>query len=331
MHLTLRALQSIRRAARPSSLGVAVLLVATLAFAGGPRAGGPELYGAGLFSTGQWDFFMAFSPDQRYVLFCRANDNFSAYDIYETRREDNGQWRAPARPAFAASWSNADPHISPDGRSLFFISNRPERGDSGASTTYDIWTASLESDGGWGEAHRLAAPISLPGVDEWSPSVAANGDLYFGSDRPGGSGGLDLYVARWVNGAYQPPENLGAGINSAADEVEPWVAPDGSYLIFSARGRSDSTGRYDLYLSRRAGGSWQTPAPLASVNTRWNEFNQSVSPDGRWLYFSSTRPHTGPIGHRLDTPPNEASVAGIGNGKGDIYRIPMRELRLGDR
>lgn len=165
---------------------------------------------------------------------------------------------------------------------------------------------------------RRPAPLSgrTPPVLHLQPP-AANGDLYFDSQRPGGSGGFDLYV--------------GPRINSAANEVESWVAPDGSYLIFSATGRSDSTGRYDLYLSRRAGDSWQPPAPLASVNTRWSEFNQSVSPDGRWLYFSSTRPHEGPIGERFDTSRNEARVAGIGNGKGDIYRIPTRELGVDDR
>lgn len=75
-------------------------------------------------------------------------------------------------------------------------------------------------------------------------------------------------MARWVNGAYQEPENLGSTINTAANEVEPWVAPDGGYLIFSATERSDSIGRYDLYLSRRIGNVWQPPQPLASVNTR---------------------------------------------------------------
>jgi Tol biopolymer transport system component len=314
------------RIVRLVPLGVAVLLLA-----GTPGAAGPELYGAGLFSTGEWDFFMAFSPDQQFVLFCRANADFSAYDIYETRRDRAGHWSAPVKPTFAARWSNADPHISPDGRTVFFISNRPGPGDSVPSTTYDIWTASRAPGGGWSEPHRLAAPISLPGVDEWSPSVAANGDLYFGSDRPGGSGGLDLYVARWVNGAYQAPKNLGPLINTAGQEVEPWIAPDESYLIFSAKERADSTGRYDLYLSRRSGGAWQRPEPLAKVNTRWQEFNQSVSPDGKWLYFSSTRPHKGPLGERFDWPRVETNVTGIGNGKGDIYRIPLRELGVGGR
>lgn len=310
----------------PAALGLATLLLAGTLLAGIPRAPEPELYGAGLFSTGRWDFFIAFSPDQRQVLFCRANDDFSAYEIYETWQEGDGRWRAPDKPRFAASWSNADPHISPDGRTLFFISNRPDAGETEPSKTYDIWTASRDAEGRWGEPRRLAAPISLPGVDEWSPSVAANGDLYFGSDRPGGHGGLDLYLARWVNGAYQPPENLGPGINSKAQEVEPWVAPDGRYLVFSAIGRPDRIGRYDLYLSRRVNGAWQRPEPLSSINTRWNEFNQSVSPDGRWLYFSSSRPHQGPLGRRFDTPANDANVAGIGNGKGDIYRVSMDDL-----
>jgi Tol biopolymer transport system component len=319
-----RSSRSIRWNVRAASFGaVALLLGAT------PLASDPELYGAGLFSTGQWDFFVAFTPDQRLVLFCRANDDFSAYDIYETRRDAGEPWRAPAKPAFARSWSNADPHISPDGHTLFFISNRPGPGDSVPSKTYDIWTASLESGGRWSEPRLVGPPVSLPGADEWSPSVAANGDLYFGSDRPGGRGGLDLYVARRVKGVYQAPENLGAAINSASGEVEPWIAPDESYLIFSAIGRSDSTGRYDLYLSRHSAGAWQPPVPLSGVNTRWNEFNQSVSPDGQWLYFSSTRPHSGPLGERFDVPRNEASVAGIGNGKGDIYRSPTRDLGLG--
>lgn len=225
--MTCRPLTGIRRIFGP--LAAVLLLAAT------PRAPGPELYGAGLFSTGQWDFFLALSPDGHQALFCRANDDFSAYDIYETRRDAGGRWRAPTKPAFAASWSNADPHFSPDGHAVFFISNRPDAGDTAASSTYDIWTATLEPGGGWSEPRRLPAPVSLPGIDEWSPSVAANGDLYFGSDRPGGRGGLDLYVARWVGGAYQAPENLGDRVNSAADEVEPWIAPDGSYLVLDRK------------------------------------------------------------------------------------------------
>ena len=67
---------------------------------------------------------------------------------------------------------------------------------------------------------------------------------------------------------------------------------------------------------------------LPTVNTAAFDFNESVSPDGRWLYFSSTRPLAGPLGERFDVPPDDRNITGIGNGTGDMYRIAMRELGL---
>ncbi|MFY1827314.1 TolB family protein, partial [Myxococcus fulvus] len=179
----------------------------------------PELYGAGLFTTGAWDFFMAFSPDQRRVLFGRADDAFERFTMYETRLDAEGRWSRPERPRFARQWSNADPHLSPDGRTVYFISDRPEPGEAGPRATYDIWSASLGADGEWEDARRLPAPVNDKGRDEWSPAVAANGNLYFGGDFQGTHGGSDLWVSRWVDGAYQPPENLGAAINSSLHEL----------------------------------------------------------------------------------------------------------------
>jgi len=308
---------------------VALAAVALLASgASAPSSVQPELYGAGLFSTGQWDFFMAFSPDQRRVLFCRANDDFTSYQIYEARRDERGLWRAPTMPKFDGAWSNADPHIAPDGRTVFFISNRPAPGKAEPESTLDIWFARLGQDGEWGDAEPVGAPVSMPG-DEWSPSIAANGSLYFGADRPGGLGHNDIWMARRVGDHYDAPVNLGETINTPAGEVEPWIAPDESYLIFSGRGRKDGIGGFDLYLSRRNQGAWGPPRLIGhGVNTPQLDFNQSVSPDGKYLYFSSTRPYTGPQPRRVDSAASDSALIGIGNGKGDIYRIPLRALGL---
>ncbi|HEU4883744.1 MAG TPA: hypothetical protein VFT45_15910 [Longimicrobium sp.] len=291
----------------------------------------PELFGAGLFSTGAWDFFVAWDADERAALFCRANDDFSWFDIYETRRDAAGRWSAPVRPAFAASFSNADPHISPDGRTVFFISNRPRPADSVQTAPrreYDVWYAVRGADGGWSEARFLEGPVNGPAT-EWSPSVAANGNLYFGAARRGSRGGNDLWVSRRVDGVYTEPENLGDSINTGGAEIEPWIAPDESYLIFSGAARPDSIGGYDLYASVRSDGVWQRARLFpAHVNTPALEFNQSVSPDGVWLYFSSTRSDPGPLGPRFDTPLDSVAINGIANGKGDIYRIPVAELGL---
>lgn len=290
----------------------------------------PEIYGAGLFTTGAWDFFMAFSPDQKRVLFGRADDRFEHYEIHETRLGDDGHWSAPVKPRFASGWSNADPHISPDGQRVFFISNRPHPGESSARATHDIWVAALQADGEWGDAMRLPAPVNDANLDEWSPAVAANGNLYFGAERPGTRGGSDLWVSRLVDGVYQPPENLGDAINTGAAEVEPWIAPDERYLLFSALRRADGVGGYDIYLSRRLpGGGWEKARLLEhGISTPAGDFNQSVTPDGKWLYFSSNRPLAGDVGPRFDHPRNDSALEGIGKGTGDIYRVPMSVLGL---
>src|SRR5262245_50836154 len=86
----------------------------------------PVRFGEGVFTTDAWDFFVAFSPDQRRALFGRADDTFGEFEMLETRLGDDGRWSPPVRASFATAWSNADPHIAPDGRSVYFISNRPE-------------------------------------------------------------------------------------------------------------------------------------------------------------------------------------------------------------
>ncbi|MDQ3997816.1 MAG: Xaa-Pro aminopeptidase, partial [Gemmatimonadota bacterium] len=58
------------------------------------RVGAPELFGEGVFSTAAWDFFVAFTPDQRTAYFCRANGNFTYFTILETYRRA-GRWTEP--------------------------------------------------------------------------------------------------------------------------------------------------------------------------------------------------------------------------------------------
>jgi hypothetical protein len=92
-------------------------------------------------------------------------------------------------------------------------------------------------------------------------------------------------------------------------------------------------GGFDLYVSERRNGIWRRARPLEPVNSPKGDFNHSVSPDGKYLFFSSTR-------GRFDSMPPaplpyaemQRRLTGIGNGLGDIYRIPVSELeiRVGD-
>jgi len=102
-----------------------------------------------------------------------------------------------------------------------------------------------------------------------------------------------------------------------------------SYLIFAALRRPDGVGGYDLYLSRKQQGQWGRARPLGErINSPASEWNHSVSPDEKWLHFSSNRPLVGGMGERLDFPRDGSAIRGIGNGKGDIYRVRMSGLGL---
>ncbi|MGH7726322.1 MAG: Xaa-Pro aminopeptidase [Candidatus Eiseniibacteriota bacterium] len=281
-----------------------------------------------MFTTGAYDFFVALTPDQKTAYFCRASADFGYWTILETTRTGD-VWSAPKMASFSGRWSDADPHVSPDGSKLFFISNRPDSGDV-AQGSCDLFVVERAALGlGWGTPRRLGPEVCAPGT-EWSPSVAANGNLYFGATREGGKGRDDIWMSSYANGRYTAPVNLGDSINTESGELEPWISPDESYLVFSAGGRADGKGGLDLYISYRRNGVWSGARPLGhDINSPWFDFNPSVSPDGRTFFFTSARsrfvePPSRPMSYdeltrRLGSP---------GNGLGDIYSIPIEALEI---
>ena len=142
----------------------------------------------------------------------------------------------------------------------------------------------------------LQALFSFMNTDknEVFPSFFSNGDLYFASDR---GGEYDIYVSRYVDGHYLQAEKLGGGINTEHDEWDQAIAPDGSYMIFCSIGRSDSYGGSDLYISfRGTDGSWTGAKNMGKkMNTSRGVCCPSISPDGQYLFFESSKGDDGDI------------------------------------
>jgi Tol biopolymer transport system component len=282
----------------------------------------PALFGEGVFTTGDYDFFVALAPDGKTAYFCRATPDFGSWTIVESHKS-GAKWSAPAMAPFSGRWSDADPHFSSDGSKLYFISNRPDDGDS-PKASCDLWLVE-RSGNGWRDPKPFAREICTDAT-EWSPSVAANGNLYFGTTREGGRGRDDLWMSRLVDGHYQPPVNLGDSINTKFGEIEPWIAPDESFLVFSAGGRADGKGGLDLYISFRKGDTWTQARPLGhDINSEGFDFNPSVSPDGKTFFFTSTRKRPAPANGRTYAE-LERDLSAPGNGLGDIYSIPIEAL-----
>lgn len=182
----------------------------------------------------------------------------------------------PAEPAFAAPAGvlEADPAFSPDGRRLYYVSARHRSDD------LDVWKVERNADGTWGEPQRLPEPINTTDT-ELLPRELADGRLLFGSNRPGGPGGRDLYLATPLGEERWQVEALAEPVNTKGDEYEADLSRDGRVLaVVANRGE-----RSHLYVFDRDGEAWRE---RGRVPAREDVFQVGplLSPDGKRLLFA---------------------------------------------
>lgn len=249
----------------------------------GPPGLTPVLFAPGLVSTEANELNSAFSPDGNELYFSvrRAGRN-----TLMTVRVENNRWTDRFVPAFSGEYSDVDPFLSADGKRLYYSSMRPLTGSGGAKDS-DIWFVARGERGEWGDPTHLGSPNSQ-GPDDYYTSIASDGTLYFSRFASRGAGG-DLYRSRLRDGEYTEPELLGAPLSTAASEHDPFIAPDGSYLIFTSN-RDGGYGEADLYLSfATSNGRWSEPINMGpDINSLGYDFCPMVSPDGRFLFFTRT-------------------------------------------
>lgn len=193
------------------------------------------------------------SHDGRVVIFtaCGRNEKeHTGCDIYMSVRQ-GGRWGQPRNmgaPVNSRYWESF-PSLSIDGYTLYFASNRP--GGYGGT---DIWCCTLE-EGRWSEPKNLGPAVNTKG-NETAPYIHFDDKtLYFASDGHTGMGGMDLYRAKRVDDStWGEVKNLGYPINTAGEENNLIVAPDGRTAIFSSD-RYGGYGNQDLY-------SFVMPAPV---------------------------------------------------------------------
>lgn len=245
----------------------------------------PEIFALGLVAA-KYAFHggVSFSPDGREAYWS-VQDYGGAMASLESRLVD-GRWTIAKPMSFVVIGQSDDvPFPSPDGQKLYFVSNRPlEKGRPGGKE--NIWV--MERSGSdWSEPRPLPPVVNAMNM-HWQVSVDMKGNLYFGAREEGGQGfGLqDVYRSKFENGTYAKPENLGAAINGPGFEHSPFIASDGSYLIFS---KSNPQARVDsLFISfLKPDGTW---TPARDLNSVMRYRNRSmcpwVTPDGKYLFFA---------------------------------------------
>lgn len=267
----------------------------------------PELVQPGLISTDGEETFPAIDPVDGSLWFSMyEGESWNRQTIMRAPREGSG-WGAPVAVfPEGDEWRGRAPRFSPDGKRLYFTSNRSVAA-GGERADMNIWV--LERSGaGWSEPRVLPEPVNSDKSDIHVVETA-NGDLYLASRRMGSMGESDIYRIPRNGDEWGPAEHLAAPLNDERSQPDLLVAPDGSWMILVVTDHPQGLGADDLFLVRQVGGRWGAPEHLpAPINSAEYEYGPTLSPDGATLYFTSQR-----------------------RGSADVYRIPLSALGIDRR
>jgi outer membrane protein OmpA-like peptidoglycan-associated protein len=235
------------------------------------------------------EYWPYISIDGSELVFTRRV-NGQNEDFYISKKV-NGEW-TPASAAggtINSPQSEAAQTLSADGQWMIYSAN----GRKDSYGNYDLYMAQLTPNG-WEDTYHFGGRIN---TDQWEsqPSLSPDGkDLYFSSRRPGGYGGIDIYVCRLQpNGYFSAPENLGPAVNTAGDDQCPFIHADNQTLYFTSN-HWPGYGDDDLFFVRKQpDGSWSQPINLGyPINTVDKEGTLFIAADGKTAYYASDRTDT---------------------------------------
>lgn len=251
-------------------------------------------------STERDEYLAYISPDDKSCYYVRRLPIKNMNQVYASdkekevfmvsRRVKNGQFDegVPMDAPFNTTDDNQGGcSISIDNKNLYFAMMRDE---GGAQANCDIYV--VDNNGGmWGDIRKLSSNVNHPVYWDSQPTIAADGlTLYFASDRPGGYGGIDLYMTKKdpQTGIWCTPINLGPTINTKGDEKTPFIHSDSETLYFSSDGHF-GFGGYDIFFTRKnEKGEWLEPENIGSpINGQSDDTGFFVSTDTKTGYFFS--------------------------------------------
>ena len=280
----------------------------------------PILFTDAPINTNMNERDIAISPDGKEMFYTVVLQPTLFHTMLYCKKDKNGNWTAPQVASFSGKYSDMEPAFSPDGKKLFFSSNRP---DSLTKTiNYDIWYVE-KSKTEWVTTTKLGPEVNTS-ANEYFPSVATSGNLYFTATYDKGIGKEDIFVSKWIDGKYSSSVPLDTGVNSSLYEFNAFVSPDESYILFTSFGRKDDKGRGDIYLSSKNGeGKWLPAKNLAIINSDKLDYCPFVSFDNKTLFFTSERHHIPEVfkGYKATYDEIKRLFQQPQNGTGNIYQV----------
>jgi hypothetical protein len=221
------------------------------------------------------------------------------YDAVMFSRIENGKWSSPINitPDLQSDGDFYISCLSADGKQIYLSKDDDYNSDIYVSTFNGTQ---------WSKTVKLDKNINTKYWESHGFVSESATQLIFASDRPGGFGGLDLYISQKVNGNWGPAVNLGPQINTQFNEDRPFLINKGKTLIFSSQGHQ-GMGGYDLFRTDlQTNGLWNGPANLGyPINTPDDNIFFMPTGDGKTGYYSVFKDSGG-------------------YGKEDIYKITIK-------
>jgi hypothetical protein len=283
-----------------------------------PPGEDPVLFAPGIITSGLYTRDVSMTPDGKEIYFCVTAFNFN---LIFYSKEENGRWNEPRPAPFISDlqYMHYEPHVTPDGKRLLFLSNMPVEKDKPASE--DIWAVDRIEDE-WGQPYNLGAPINSQ-HQEYYPSVTRTGTLYF-TRQVQGEPASYIYRSQFIEGKYSEPEKLGPEVNCGKNHFNAFIDPNERYIIVPVLGREYGYGLTDYYIVfRNENDHWSQPINLGDkINTKsGREYSAYVSPDGKYFFFMSTRlnPEVEAMGKDLSLWQLQKFFSRPGNGNAGIY------------
>jgi len=275
-------------------------------------------------STERDEYLAYITPDDKFAMYVRKQPK-KELKVYQTdkevevfmlsKRDNTGVFdkgNLMYYPFNETEDNQGGCTISIDNKHLYFAMMKNE---GGAQPNVDIYVCHAKSDvfnEEWGEISKLPPPVNDPKYWDSQPTIAADGvTMYFASDRPGGFGGVDLYVTKLnlKTNQWSVPENLGPAINTKGNEKTPFIHSDSETLYFSSNGQY-GFGSYDIFYVRKdSKGKWDDPVNIGGpINSVGEDACFFVSKDTKTGYFSSF---------------DEGKVKGLGVGRYDLFSFDL--------
>jgi len=237
-----------------------------------------------LFNDEKPNFSPVISADGKSFAYMSS---LKFYDAIMFSRLQNNKWSGPVNiyPELQVDGDISISCLSRDGKQLFL-----SKDDNYNS---DIYSSSFNGTA-WTPAVKLNKNINTKYWESHGFISEDESQLIFASDRPGGYGGLDLYISRKVNGEWGPAVNMGPEINTQFNEDRPFLANHDKSLFFCSQGH-ENMGGYDLFRSDKlSSGTWEKPENLGyPLNTPDDDTYFMPSPDGKSGYYYKDKESAG--------------------------------------